>query len=165
MRLPLISGANDAARRDLVEHALSLGKTLSRTLQPAMLHDDMWQAYEVITTPFDSPRQQRGQPIIVVVELKAQFMSRPIPSDFRRRSRWRASARWPQSCPRYLSGPARLRQYWKNLDPALTIMTVPLLSNDNTRLGTVVMEYPSDMYRGRFLETVARPPCRLPSCS
>ena len=63
--VPLISDVNDAARRDLVDHALSLGKTLSRTLQPAMLHDDMWQAYEVITTPFDSPRQQRGQPTIV----------------------------------------------------------------------------------------------------
>ncbi len=33
-----------------------------------MLHDEMWQAYEVITTPFGSPGQQRGQPTIVVVD-------------------------------------------------------------------------------------------------
>ena len=53
--VPLISSANDAAKRDLIEHALSLGKALSRSLQPAMLHDELWQAYEIVTTPFDQP--------------------------------------------------------------------------------------------------------------
>ncbi|HET6463342.1 MAG TPA: two-component sensor histidine kinase, partial [Candidatus Krumholzibacteria bacterium] len=40
---PLISGANETTKRDLVDHALSLGKTLAGAVQPALLHDDMWQ--------------------------------------------------------------------------------------------------------------------------
>ena len=67
--VPLISGTNETTKRDLVDHALSLGKTLAGAVQPALLHDDMWQAYEIITTPFDRALQQRlGQPTIVVVD-------------------------------------------------------------------------------------------------
>ena len=66
---PLISGAKQTTKRDLIDHALSLGKTLAGAVQPALLHDDMWQAYEIITTPYDRALQQRlGQPTIVVVD-------------------------------------------------------------------------------------------------
>jgi hypothetical protein len=37
-------------RADLIESAESLGKTLSRALTPALLRDEMWQAYETIIT-------------------------------------------------------------------------------------------------------------------
>jgi two-component system, NtrC family, sensor kinase len=66
---PLISSANDASKQDLINHALELGKTLSRTLQGPMLHDELWQAYEIITTPFDRPLEQSlAQRAIIVLD-------------------------------------------------------------------------------------------------
>ena len=62
---------------------MSLGKTLSRALQPALLHDDMWQAYEIVTTPFDRPLQQRlGQPTIVVVDAQGAVYVATDPKRF-----------------------------------------------------------------------------------
>ena len=40
--VPLISGTNETAKRDLVDHALSLGKTLAGALQPALLERTAW---------------------------------------------------------------------------------------------------------------------------
>ncbi len=154
--VPLISDVNDAAKRDLVEHALSLGKTLSRTLQPAMLHDDMWQAYEVITTPFDSPRQQRGQPTIVVVDNQGAIYVATDPRRFPATQPLATLGPVAAKLAERLKEPDALPAVSEDLDPALAVMMVPLLSNDNTRLGTVVLEYPSNMYRGRFLETVRK---------
>ena len=44
----------------------------------------------------------------------------------------------------------------EGLDPKLTIMTVPVLSNDNTLLGTVILEYSRDIYQQRVLETIRK---------
>ena len=35
-------------------------------------------------------------------------------------------------------------------------MAVPVLSNDNTQLGTVILEYSRDIYSQRFLETIRK---------
>jgi len=90
--VPLISGTNETTKRDLVDHALSLGKTLAGAVQPALLHDDMWQAYEIITTPFDRALQQRlGQPTIVVVDPQGAIYVASDPKRFpaRRQARHR----------------------------------------------------------------------------
>jgi signal transduction histidine kinase len=44
----------------------------------------------------------------------------------------------------------------EGIDPKLTIMTAPVLSNDRTRLGTVILEYSRDIYQQRFLETIRK---------
>ena len=38
-------------KRDVAANAESLGRTLSRALGPVMLRDDLWSAYETVTTP------------------------------------------------------------------------------------------------------------------
>ena len=44
----------------------------------------------------------------------------------------------------------------EDLDPKLSIMAVPVLSNDNTQLGTVILEYSRDIYSQRVLETIRK---------
>jgi signal transduction histidine kinase len=155
--LPLLSSTNEATKQDLVDHALSLGKTLSRTLQPALLHDDMWQAYEIVTTPFDQPQQQRlARPTIVVVDtLGAVYVAsepKRFPSMQMLASLGPQSSNLAKAIARQTDAPSVL----EDLDPNLTIMTVPVLSNDRTQLGTVILEYPRDIYQQRFLETIRK---------
>jgi len=155
--VPLISSANDAAKRDLIEHALSLGKTLSRSLQPAMLHDELWQAYEIVTTPFDRPLEEslRKQAIILLDAQGAVYVATD-------------PKRFPSLEPfaKLGAGPAKLSQaiaeqgeeplVFEDLDPDRLIMAVPVLAVDKTRLGTVVLEYSKDIFRPRFLDTLRR---------
>jgi signal transduction histidine kinase len=154
---PLISGANETTKRDLVDHALSLGKTLAGAVQPALLHDDMWQAYEIITTPYDRALQQRlGQPTIVVVDAQGAIYvasdPKRFPSTQALASSGPMSARLADIIARPSDGPLVL----EDLDPKLSIMAVPVLSNDNTQLGTVILEYSRDIYSQRFLETIRK---------
>ena len=154
---PLISGANETMKRDLVDHALSLGKTLAGAVQPALLHDDMWQAYEIITTPYDRALQQRlGQPTIVVVDAQGAIYvasdPKRFPSTQPLASVGSMSAKLAEIVARPSDGPLVL----EDLDPKLSIMAVPVLSNDNTQLGTVILEYSRDIYSQRFLETIRK---------
>ena len=47
----LILSDYDDVKRDLLRNAVSQGRTLARTLVPAILQDHVWQAYEIISAP------------------------------------------------------------------------------------------------------------------
>ena len=154
---PLISGANETTKRDLVDHALSLGKTLAGAVQPALLHDDMWQAYEIITTPFDRALQQRlGQPTIVVVDAQGAIYVASDPKRFPATQRLSSLGPMSARLAEIVARPGDAPVVLEDLDPKLSIMAVPVLSTDNTQLGTVILEYSRDIYSQRFLETIRK---------
>ena len=154
---PLISGANETTKRDLVDHALSLGKTLAGAVQPALLHDDMWQAYEIITTPFDRALQQRlGQPTIVVVDAQGAIYVASDPKRFPATQRLASLGPTARQVGRDRRTAERRSVVLEDLDPKLSIMAVPVLSTDNTQFGTVILEYSRDIYSQRFLETIRK---------
>jgi signal transduction histidine kinase len=155
--VPLISGTNDTTKRDLVDHALSLGKTLAGAVQPALLHDDMWQAYEIITTPFDRALQQRlGQPTIVVVDAQGAIYVASDPKRFPSTQALASLGSVPAKLAEIITRPSDAPMVLEDFDPKLSVMAVPVLSNDKTQLGTVILEYSSDIYRQRFLETIRK---------
>ncbi len=41
------------ASQSFETQAMGLGRVLARTVRPALLHDDLWQAYETLITPLD----------------------------------------------------------------------------------------------------------------
>jgi two-component system, NtrC family, sensor kinase len=155
--VPLISGATEAAKRDLIEHALSLGRTLSRTLQPAMLHDELWQAYEIIRTPFD--RAAEGTPekqTILVLDGKGDIYISTDPERFRTTEPLSAIGPLGAKLAAALANQNDEPLVLENLDPTLTIMAIPVLAVDKSKLGTVVMEYSNDIFEPRLLATIRR---------
>jgi signal transduction histidine kinase len=155
--VPLISDTNETTKRDLVDHALSLGKTLAGALQPALLHDDMWQAYEIITTPFDRALQQRlGQPTIVVVDAQGAVYVASDPKRFPATQSLASLGPLPSKLAEIIARPSNAPMVLEDLDPKLSVMAVPVLSNDKTQLGTVILEYSRDIYEQRFLETIRK---------
>ena len=154
---PLISGANDTTKRDLVDHALSLGKTLAGAVQPALLHDDMWQAFEIITTPYDRALQQRlGQPTIVVVDAQGAIYVANDPKRFPSTQPLASIGPMAAKLANIVTVPSDAPMVLENLDPKLSIMAVPVLSTDNRQIGTVILEYSKDIYSQRFLETIRK---------
>ena len=154
---PLISGANETTKRDLVDHALSLGKTLAGAVQPALLHDDMWQAFEIITTPYDRALQQRlGQPTIVVVDAQGAIYVASDPKRFPPTQPFASVGPTSAKLADVIARPSDGPMVFEDIDPKLSIMAVPVLSNDNTQLGTVILEYSRDIYSQRLLETIRK---------
>ncbi len=50
----LLFRAYDDLKQDLFISSESLGQTLAKTLFPALLHDDLWRAFEIVHAPFHS---------------------------------------------------------------------------------------------------------------
>ena len=154
--VPLITTANRAAKRDFIDNALSLGRTLARTLQPSLLHDEMWQAYDVLRIPFEADAADAaGQRTAIVVDTRGMVY---VSTDPRR---------FPATEPLAGRGPvyARLVDEIKrsndpgpivleDLDPAVFFMIVPVVGDDQTRLGVLVLEFSRAIFTPRILQTV-----------
>src|SRR5512147_227255 len=71
------------ARRDLLSNAESLGRTLARALTPAMLRDDVWQAYETIVAPLaGETADDSGRRSITVVDADGNIYASSDPARF-----------------------------------------------------------------------------------
>ena len=117
----------------------------------------MWQAYEIITTPFDRALQQRlGQPTIVVVDAQGAIYVASDPKRFPATQRLASLGPLPAKLAEIVTVPGDAPMVLENLDPKLSVMAVPVLSNDNTQLGTVILEYSRDIYSQRFWETIRK---------
>lgn len=54
----LLVRAYDDLKQDLFTSSSSLGQTLAHTLFPALLHDDLWRAFEIINAPLQVQAQR-----------------------------------------------------------------------------------------------------------
>ncbi len=68
------------ARANFVSHTQTLGKTLARTVRPALLHDDVWQAYEILLTPLETPGD-RGR-VLVLLDARGHVFASSAPRRF-----------------------------------------------------------------------------------
>ena len=144
------------ARRDLLGNAESLGRTLARALTPAMLRDDVWQAYETIVAPLAGETGEgSGRRSITVLDADGKIYASSDP------------ARFPMLAPATQTlGPAAEKLLSPRDDKSPTVVEdpatkvslvgVPIVADDGARLGTVVLSFSQDVFVPRFFTTVAR---------
>jgi signal transduction histidine kinase len=144
------------ARTDLLTNAESLGRTLARALTPAMLRDDVWQTYETIVSPLggdEFPNNTRRS--ITVFDADSNVFASSDPATF------------PMSAPakRVLpSAAAKLMPGDDDKNPRIVedtttnaiLVAVPVVADDGTRLGVVVLSYSRDVFLPRFYTTIER---------
>jgi len=56
----LVFRESDELRRGLVANAGALGRVLAKTLVEPLVHDDVWRAYEIISSPFQARGRARA---------------------------------------------------------------------------------------------------------
>ena len=139
-------------KQDLFLSSENMGRILARTLTPALLHDNVWGAFEIINTPFDIDSKAAAlQPDVLIVLDKDDRV-------------------YVSTAPRQypiLSDPAlndeeiaTLKQRVKHLDPMSqhimemqrfgNIYVVTPVDSDGVLLGRLVMLYSDDIYLERF---------------
>jgi sensor histidine kinase regulating citrate/malate metabolism len=137
------------ARRDLLGNAESLGRTLARALTPAMLRDDVWQAYETIVAPLAGETGEgSGRRSITVLDADGKIYASSDP------------ARFPMLTPATQAlGPAaeKLLSPGDDKSPAVVedpstkaiLVAVPIVADDGARLGSVVLSFSRDRIGSR----------------
>jgi signal transduction histidine kinase len=74
----LIYGAAEDLRKDVVTNAGAMSRVLARTLEPVLRRDDVWQAYEIITSPARSnhaSKATRPESVVVLDDQERVFVS------------------------------------------------------------------------------------------
>ena len=155
--ITLIARAYQDAKQDLVSNALSLGKVLSGTLRPALLHDDLWQAYETIMTPLDLPRKASGLRTATIIILDANqhiyVASQP--------NRFPLFGTLSGIDAGYASLDQHIRQQANAItvieddgEPGRIFLSLPIQAEDGANLGTLILEYPKSLFLPRFYKSI-----------
>jgi hypothetical protein len=143
-------------RQDVVTSAESLGKTLSRALLPVMLHDELWQAYEVVTAPFDKPGDlDDARKVIVVLDAHRQVYVSSHPRLFRTLEPLSAVGPSHSALSDVVERSRSTEPFVvEDVVPGHIVVVVPILSEDGSRLGTLVLQYAEALFLPRFWGTV-----------
>jgi len=144
-------------KSDLLRDATIQGRTMAATLFPAILHDQVWRAYEIIRAPFgresaDSPGQaesfvvldQRGQ---VYVSTHPETL--PMLADFRQLSPEFATV---------AGAIAELGRETRVLEPDGSdhLFVATPIREEEARLGTLVQIYSKRVLHSRFLKSAGQ---------
>lgn len=148
----LIWRAYADAREDLVASAEQLGRSLARSLVPALLRDDVWGAYETVITPLSLPGGAHAAPTILVLDASTRIYVSSEPT------------RFPTATDLTVAAPAlaRLRhrllgdggyQVFEDADTEQLYVAAPIAA-EGGRLGTVLLVYANEFFLPRFHATV-----------
>lgn len=150
----LVSRAYSDARTDLEASARNLSTVLARSLRDPMVRDDLWQAFEVIRTPLAARAADNPLQDIVVLDEQSRVY---VASD---------PVRVPVLTPlRQLDEPlvqlvadGRLQDFdmlvSREGEHSAMAAAGPILSDDGTRLGTVLLSFDADRYYARIRATL-----------
>jgi len=125
-----------AAHAAFVEQAMGLGKVLARTVRPALLHDDTWQAYETLITPLDHSGET-GR-VLVLTDARGQVFAASEPRQFAVLADMAEAAADPRLA-RALGG--REARVLEGSDGRYLYLLTPVLAEDGAVLGHLVQRY------------------------
>lgn len=146
--------AHEQLKEDLLLDSKTMGYSLKTSLFPAMLHDDIWRAYEIISAPItrtiDGSNPIKAETILVVdralrIVVSAHPKSAPMLTEMRHLS------------PEYAALADRISQMDGhgsqeiNLSPeSKHYYFVTPISSENAHLGTLIIVHPKDVFLPRF---------------
>jgi len=143
----------DELKRDVLRNAASQGRTLANTLSQAVLHDQVWRAYEILKSPLSaSPPGTPGQSEFLVVlnpahQVYVSTLPRMLPmlADFRRLSPEFAEVAESIALPGSDTSVVEPR------GSEYLFVATPIFQDD-ARLGTLVQIYSKKVLQLRFIE-------------
>ena len=144
-----VAQAWDNLNRDLQHNAEDIGRTTAHALFPIMLHDDVWDAFEVVSLPFTAnPGSALTESLIVLDTAKRVYVSsqpqvHPLLSPL--------SELGPNfaALDREMPMAANAGVFVRNTDAENIYVALPI-ANDGVRLGTLIVSYNKSLLWHRF---------------
>lgn len=153
----LMYRAYDDMRRDLLFNAEGMSRLLVRTVVPAMLHDDVWQVYEVIHSAYPEAGNDASQlsELILVLDVAGNTYISNQPTHFPMLSDPAAKGAEFALLKRAALQHGDVTPAIVDLDLAEYLYLVMPIISDRVRLGSLVLGYPRALFLPRFL-TIAK---------
>lgn len=151
--------AYDDLRNDMLRSSEGLGRTLVKTLYPAMLNDDVWRAYELVNAPYhgktDGHVAFQAEDIIVFNEKQQVFVA----SQPERYPLLTEIAQLGGAFPRLAHAIRAARDVTPIIldqpDSPLMLLAIPIMADD-VMLGSLVMVHAKSKYWPRFTALIQR---------
>ena len=137
----IVQGARQA-KQEFIANAESLGRLLVRTVTPAMQHDDLWQAYEILVTPLEQG-ESAGRSFILL-DAKLRVFAASDPGTFPV-----LSSAEPLRLPGRFDRPTQ----WEDT-AGFFVLSTPVHSEDGVQIGTLVQRYASALLAPRYQQIV-----------
>ncbi len=139
------------ARASFVQHTQVLGKTLARTLRPALLHDDVWQAYEILLTPLE--RSGDAGRVLILLDARGQIFAASEPRQFAVLDDFSQVVGDPAIIAVMVQG--RAQAVLEGEHGRYLYLLTPVLAEDGTVLGRLVQRYDQVLLAPRFFDVAA----------
>lgn len=138
------------ARESFVQYTQALGKTLARTVRPAMLHDDVWQAYEILLTPLD--RSGDMGRVLILLDAQGRVFASSEPRQFAVLDDFVRAVGKPAISSTLGAASTRGQAIVEDGAQHFLYITTPVLTEDGSLLGRLVQRYDMNLLAPRVRE-------------
>ncbi len=139
------------AHASFLRHGEALGKTLARTLRPALLHDDVWQAYEILRTPLERPLDEAR--VLILLDARGHVFAASDPRQYAVLTPFNAGVGDPVTLA---NGHAGLdSNVLESADARWLYFSTPILAEDGSLLGRLLQRYDRNLVAPRFADVSA----------
>ena len=154
----LMVQAYDDLEKDLLDSSASLGRTLAKTLFPAMLHDDLWRAFEIIRAPLDGKHDDNPvQPeMILALDKQHRVFSSTDPKKFAFRADIRQYGEEYARLTERLDAKPHPELATVQFHGAHRIYVATPVGEEGALLGTLVVVHSMDRFLPRFVKAAMR---------
>ncbi|OGA98935.1 MAG: hypothetical protein A3E79_01780 [Burkholderiales bacterium RIFCSPHIGHO2_12_FULL_61_11] len=140
----------DNLKQDLLKNAEDVGLTMARSLFPVMLHDEMWQAFEIVSLPFAAnPESAFAESLIVIDSTRKVYVS-SRPEAHPVLSPLVTLGREFNALDRELTLAPDAAIFVRDADAADRIFVAVPIASDGVRLGTLIVAYNKSLLWQRF---------------
>lgn len=154
----LIVQAYDDLQADVKSSSATLGRTLVKTLFPAMLQEEVWHAFEIVRAPLhgESASNRVRPEMILALDRERQVYVSSDPKAVRMLADWKAlgddQARLAELIRARPDAAAPIIEF---SGPQRIYVAVPI-AHESARLGTLVIVHSKDVFLPRFRRVALR---------
>jgi signal transduction histidine kinase len=140
----------EGVRDDTLKNTEDLGQTMARSLFPALLHDDVWQAFETVSQPFKGNNESTLAESLIVLDANRRVYVSSHPEQHPVLSELAALGGDWQILDREIAAAGEADTLvFEHQDSAHLFLAIPIVS-DNVRLGTLIVAHSNALAWQRF---------------
>lgn len=137
-------------RQDMLKSSEDLGQTMARSLFTALLHDDVWRAYETVALPFKENSASALAEALIVLDADRRVFASSHPEDFPVTSDFAQLGDDFRAIDAEIAADPTHASRILERDVAAHLFIAIPISSDNVRLGTLIVAHNKDQIWHRF---------------
>lgn len=143
-------------RQDMLKSSADLGQTMARSLFPALLHDDVWRAYETISLPFKGGDTSTLAESLIVLDAERRVFASSHPERHPVLSELLALGNDFAALDREIVANTDVRPLILEDGYANHLFIVIPIVSDTVQLGTLIVAHNTDWIWQRFAKLIER---------